>query len=69
MGEAVARRRVELGFASSLEELAGQRAADFPLGRVGTVGDVAEAILFLLSDSSAWISGESLNVDGGSLAG
>jgi NAD(P)-dependent dehydrogenase (short-subunit alcohol dehydrogenase family) len=69
MGEDVARQRVTLGFADSLEELAAQRARSYPLGRVGTVVDVVEAVLFLLSDSSAWISGESVNIDGGSLAG
>jgi NAD(P)-dependent dehydrogenase (short-subunit alcohol dehydrogenase family) len=69
MGEDVARQRVTLGFAGSLEELAAQRARSYPLGRVGTVVDVVEAVLFLLSDSSAWISGESVNIDGGSLAG
>jgi NAD(P)-dependent dehydrogenase (short-subunit alcohol dehydrogenase family) len=69
MGADVARQRVALGFADSLEELAAQRARSYPLGRVGTVADVVEAVLFLLSDGSAWISGESVNIDGGSLAG
>jgi NAD(P)-dependent dehydrogenase (short-subunit alcohol dehydrogenase family) len=69
MGAEVARQRVALGFAGTLEELADQRARTYPLGRVGTVSDVVEAVLFLLSDSASWISGESLNVDGGSLSG
>ena len=69
MGADVARQRVALGFASSVEELATRRVDTYPLGRVGKVDDVVETILFLLSDSSAWISGESINIDGGSLAG
>ena len=69
MGADVARQRVALGFAATLDELATQRASTYPLGRVGTVADVVEAVLFLLSESSAWISGESVNIDGGSLAG
>ena len=69
MGADVARQRVALGFASTVEELATRRVDTYPLGRVGTVEDVVETILFLLSDSSAWISGESINIDGGSLAG
>jgi NAD(P)-dependent dehydrogenase (short-subunit alcohol dehydrogenase family) len=69
MGADVARQRVALGFADSLEDLAAERARSYPLGRVGTVADVVEAVLFLLSDGSAWISGESVNIDGGSLAG
>lgn len=40
-----------------------------PLGRVGQPGDVAEAILFLASDQSAWITGVVLPVDGGVMAG
>jgi len=40
-----------------------------PLGRNGQPGDVAEAILFLASDQSAWITGMVLPVDGGVMAG
>ncbi|HLV87055.1 MAG TPA: SDR family oxidoreductase [Candidatus Sulfotelmatobacter sp.] len=43
-------------------------AANRPLGRVGTTSDVANAVLFLASDMSKWITGASLVVDGGGLA-
>jgi len=36
-----------------------------PLGRLGHAADVADAVLFLLSPASRWISGADLLVDGG----
>lgn len=47
-----------------------ERVAEwYPLGRVGKPDDIAKASLFLASDDSAWITGESLVVDGGLTAG
>ena len=69
MGADVARQRVALGLRQLGRGARLRRVDTYPLGRVGTVADVVETILFLLSDSSAWISGESINIDGGSLAG
>ncbi|QWC85455.1 SDR family oxidoreductase [Nocardioidaceae bacterium] len=40
-----------------------------PLGRIGEPNDVASAILFLASDAAAWITGETLVIDGGQLIG
>ncbi|MBP6900260.1 MAG: SDR family oxidoreductase [Burkholderiaceae bacterium] len=45
--------------------MAAKRLARTPLGRLGEVDDVASAALFLASDESSWITGESLLVDGG----
>jgi 3-oxoacyl-[acyl-carrier protein] reductase len=39
-----------------------------PLERLGTPADVADAVLFLASPASRWISGANLVVDGGALA-
>mgnify|MGYP001561105051 CR=1 FL=1 len=36
-----------------------------PLGRLGTVEDVANAIAFLVSDDASYITGQVLVVDGG----
>ncbi|MEA2515789.1 MAG: hypothetical protein QOF01_3373 [Thermomicrobiales bacterium] len=41
----------------------------YPLGRVGEPEDVANAALFLASDEASWITGVTLPVDGGLLAG
>ena len=40
-------------------------AAHVPLGRVGQAGDMAAAVLFLLSDKASFITGTELIVDGG----
>jgi NAD(P)-dependent dehydrogenase (short-subunit alcohol dehydrogenase family) len=47
------------------EERKRQLAADLVVGRIGTPSDVAAAIAFLLSEESGFISGQTLNVDGG----
>jgi NAD(P)-dependent dehydrogenase (short-subunit alcohol dehydrogenase family) len=47
------------------EALAAQTAALHPLGRRGLPADVSEAVLFFASDSSSFITGTDLVVDGG----
>jgi 3-oxoacyl-[acyl-carrier protein] reductase len=39
--------------------------ANTPLGRVGVPDDIAPAAVFLASDDSAWLTGESIRVSGG----
>jgi 3-oxoacyl-[acyl-carrier protein] reductase len=36
-----------------------------PLSRLGQPDDMADAVLFLLSEQASWITGHILNVDGG----
>ncbi|MEU1435148.1 oxidoreductase [Streptomyces sp. NPDC005786] len=36
-----------------------------PLGRVGRPDDIADAVLFLVSDRASWVTGNILTVDGG----
>lgn len=49
------------------EELLAVRAQSVPLGRLAEVEDVVNAVLFFLSDRSAFITAEALIVDGGML--
>src|SRR3546814_19356728 len=40
--------------------------AQMPLGRVGTVDDIADAVQFLVGSRSSWVTGQVLSVDGSS---
>lgn len=40
-------------------------AAKYPLGRLGVPEDVANAVAFLVSEESSWITGQMLTLDGG----
>ena len=45
-----------------------KEAADRPINRVGRPEDVANAVLYLASDLSSWVTGAIIIVDGGGLA-
>ncbi|MDR0274185.1 MAG: glucose 1-dehydrogenase [Burkholderiaceae bacterium] len=61
-------RRLEEGAAPGQGEQARQRiAAGIPLGRYAEASDIADAVLFLASDASRFITGDQLRVDGGEL--
>ncbi|WP_420473512.1 glucose 1-dehydrogenase [Noviherbaspirillum sp. ST9] len=50
---------------ASIDEIRKVLKAMHPLGRFGSVRDIANAVRFLCSDASAWITGIELAVDGG----
>ena len=51
------------------DEAKQRRVARIPLGRFGDVDEVAKAALFLASDDASYVTGHTLAVDGGYLAG
>jgi NAD(P)-dependent dehydrogenase (short-subunit alcohol dehydrogenase family) len=49
------------------DELLIERAKNVPLGRMQTTEDVVGSVMFLISDSANYITGEAINIDGGGL--
>ncbi len=67
---AIAPAQIDTRLTRSLPEEARQRrVARIPMGRFGEVDEVARAALFLASDDASYITGHTLAVDGGYLAG
>ena len=50
------------------DEILAETAAGIPLKRNATVADVVNAVMFFLSDASAFLTGVALDVDGGLLS-
>ncbi len=49
----------------SVDEALAVTASKYPLGDLGEPVDIANMALFLASDESKWITGQSFIVDGG----
>lgn len=50
-------------------EAMAERARSIPLGRIGHPDDIVDAIAFLLSDESSYVTGQDIRVNGGSQIG
>ncbi|MHC3472285.1 SDR family oxidoreductase [Streptomyces sp. 7R007] len=63
---AIAPAVVKTKFAAALYEgREAEAAASYPLGRLGVPSDIGGAAAFLTSEQSAWVTGQTLVVDGG----
>ncbi len=65
MGMRLASDIVAAGLAASVEAAVGDVIGQTPLGRLGAVDDMADAVVFLCSDAAKFITGAGLPVDGG----
>jgi NAD(P)-dependent dehydrogenase (short-subunit alcohol dehydrogenase family) len=65
MGQQLAVDMAELGLFESVEAAVGAVVEQTPLGRLGEVADMADAVVFLASDQARFITGIGLPVDGG----
>ena len=65
MGAGLANDVAALGLFGSPEEAVGAVVGLTPAGRLGSVEDMADAVVFLASDQSRFITGAGLPVDGG----
>lgn len=65
MGLQLANDMVAIGLAPDVQQAVGGVVAATPLGRLGEVRDMADAIVFLASDAARFITGIGLPVDGG----
>jgi 3-oxoacyl-[acyl-carrier protein] reductase len=55
--------------AERYERMLAERAAEYPLGRVGEPQDIANLVSFIVSPQAQWITGAVIPIDGGSSIG
>jgi 3-oxoacyl-[acyl-carrier protein] reductase len=62
-------KRLEKVFSGDPEGMRAKLAAEIPMGRIGTVADVANLVAFLVSPLGRYVTGTAIQVDGGLLRG
>jgi NAD(P)-dependent dehydrogenase (short-subunit alcohol dehydrogenase family) len=65
---AVAPGLIDAGMSDAVNadpDIRDRRSAAVPLGRLGAAQDVADVVLFLASDRAAYVTGQTITVDGG----
>ena len=46
-----------------------EKVSNIPMGRIGTVNEVADVVAFLASEKASYVTGQTINVNGGMLFG
>jgi meso-butanediol dehydrogenase/(S,S)-butanediol dehydrogenase/diacetyl reductase len=70
-GDTFVQRWIEQGYfqdSGAVSEIEARQSDEIPLGRVADVSEIAQAVLFLASDSASFVTGTTLVVDGGNTA-
>ena len=65
VSDQIVRRHAREGSNTSLEEMIAQAGRAVPLGRMGRAEEFANVATFLASDAASYVTGTSINVDGG----
>src|SRR5690606_36849381 len=65
MGAGLANDMATIGLFGSPDEAVAAVVDQTPSGRLGTVEDIADAVVFLASDAARFVTGAGLPVDGG----
>ena len=65
VSDQIVRRHRREGANISLDEMIAQAGRGVPLGRMGRAEEFANVACFLASDAASYVTGTSINVDGG----
>ena len=68
-GQGVTANSLALGLMNNAGDLDSTRALarTIPVGRLGTPEDVGAAVVYLASDEAAWLTGQTIGLNGGSV--
>ncbi|MEE9257442.1 MAG: SDR family oxidoreductase, partial [bacterium] len=58
-------RRLSELTGKSIDEVKAERLSKIPMGRFVEAEDIAKTVLYLVSDLAGYVTGNSINVDGG----
>jgi 3-oxoacyl-[acyl-carrier protein] reductase len=57
---------IALGMMDNSGDMPAELARQIPVGRLGSPADVGAAVVYVASDEAAWLTGQTINLNGGS---